>query len=54
MTRFAAAALATGRIEEFRVPVDGTFDSGIQNGVWAIRADLAKNTQLLREFIYQK
>jgi len=54
MTRYAAAALATSKIEEYRVPVDGTFDSGNEDGIWSIRADLDKNTQLLREFIYKK
>lgn len=39
-------------IKQFRVPVDGTFESGMQNGVWSIRPDFEKNTQLLHDFIY--
>ena len=39
-------------IEEFRVPVDGTYDSGTYNGVWSIRPNFSKNAQLLRDFIY--
>ncbi len=41
-----------GSVEQFRVPADGTFDSGTFNGVWCIKPNLDKNTQLLREFIY--
>lgn len=39
-------------IEQFRVPVDGTFESGIQNGIWSIRPDFEENTKLLHDFIY--
>lgn len=41
-----------GAVEGFRIPADGTFDSGIRDGVWRIDADLARNAELLREFIY--
>lgn len=39
-------------IEEFRVPADGTYESGTYNGVWSIRPNFSKNAQLLRDFIY--
>lgn len=39
-------------IGQFRIPADNTFKSGTFDGVWCIKADAAKNTQLLKEFIY--
>lgn len=39
-------------VGEYRVPVDGTFDSGTFNGVWCIKPDFEKNAKLLKEFIY--
>lgn len=39
-------------IEQYRIPADNTFNSGMQNGVWSIRPDFDKNEELLREFIY--
>lgn len=39
-------------VEQYRVPVDGTFDSGTFNGVWCIKPNFEKNTNLLRSFIY--
>ena len=39
-------------VEQFRVPAEGTFESGTFDGVWSIRPDLEKNQALLREFIY--
>ena len=39
-------------VEQFRVPADGTFESGTYDGVWSIRPNLEKNKVLLREFIY--
>lgn len=39
-------------IEQFRIPVDGTFDSGLINGTWKIVPDFDKNEKLLNEFIY--
>ena len=41
-------------VEQFRVPADGTFESGTFDGVWSIRPNLEKNQALLREFIYGK
>jgi LCP family protein required for cell wall assembly len=39
-------------VEQFRVPVDGTFDSGTFDGVWCIKPDFEKNTRLLHDFVY--
>lgn len=38
-------------IQQYRVPVDGTFTTGTVDKMWVIKADLEKNTQLLHEFI---
>lgn len=47
-----ALALDTERISEYRIPVDGAFESGTYSGVWKIKPNLEKNKRLLREFIY--
>ena len=39
-------------IQQNRIPVDGTFDSGMFGGTWMIKADFARNQELLKEFIY--
>jgi hypothetical protein len=39
-------------VEQYRIPADGTFDSGMFGGTWEIRPDFEKNTELLHEFIY--
>jgi len=39
-------------IGQFRVPADGTFESGTFDGTWMIRADFDKNRELLNDFIY--
>lgn len=39
-------------IPQLRIPADGTFDAGIKDGVWSIRPDFEKNTQLLHDFVY--
>lgn len=48
----AALVAETQDVGQFRIPVDGTFDSGILNGMWTIRPNFEKNTELLHEFIY--
>ena len=45
--------LDMGSVEQYRVPVDGTFDSGTFNGVWCIKPNFEKNTDLLHSFIYE-
>jgi LCP family protein required for cell wall assembly len=49
----AAGILRDGAsIQQYRIPADGAFTSGTQDGVWAITPNLEKNQKLLREFIY--
>lgn len=40
-------------VGQFRVPADGTFDSGTFNGVWCIKPNFEKNTRMLHSFIYE-
>lgn len=44
--------LDTSSIGQYRVPADGTFQSGMKDGTWSIRPDYEKNRELLRAFIY--
>ena len=39
-------------VTEFRIPADGTYDSGMYGSVWAIKPNFEKNAQKLHEFIY--
>ena len=39
-------------VEQYRIPADGTFDSGIFNGIWCIKPNFDKNRALLYDFIY--
>lgn len=39
-------------VEQNRLPVDGTFESGMFGSVWCIKPDFEENAQLLKEFIY--
>ena len=39
-------------VEQYRIPAEGAYKSGTFDGTWMIKADLEKNTQLLKEFIY--
>ena len=39
-------------IRQYRIPADGTYESGTYDGTWAIRPDLEENRRLLYEFIY--
>lgn len=39
-------------VEQYRIPADGAYTSGTFSGTWMIKADLAKNQQLLHQFIY--
>lgn len=40
-------------IVQYRIPVDGTFASGMFGTTWAIKPDFDQNTQMLYEFIYE-
>ena len=42
----------TTNIDELRLPVDGTFDSGIFDGVWCIKPNFSKNAEILYDYIY--
>lgn len=39
-------------IEQYRIPADGTFRSGLINGIWRIEPNFEENQTLLHEFIY--
>lgn len=39
-------------VQQYRIPADGAFQSGTFSGTWMIKPDLAKNQQLLHQFIY--
>ena len=39
-------------VAQYRIPVDGTFRSGMYNGVWLIAPNFEQNAELLHEFIY--
>lgn len=40
------------KVNEFRIPVDGTYSSGYIGSTWAIQPNFESNAQLLQEFIY--
>lgn len=46
------ASAISGGVEQFRIPADGTFDSGTYDGRWEIHPNFSKNIDLLHEFIY--
>ena len=39
-------------VEQLRLPADGTYQSGIINGLWKIVPDFSANQKLLHDFIY--
>lgn len=54
ITKLALMCMNTDmdNIEQFRIPADGTYESGMYSGTWCIKPNFAKNAQLLKEFIY--
>ena len=44
--------LDLNQIKQFRVPADGTYESGMYKGYWSIRPDFQKNAKLMHDFIY--
>lgn len=50
------AALRGGvrNMQQFRIPVDGTFVGETREGTWAMWADLPANRDALHDFIYEK
>ncbi|MBR6766868.1 MAG: LCP family protein [Clostridia bacterium] len=49
---FVGLQMDMDAIEQFRIPADGTYESGTYNGTWMIKANLEKNASLLKNFIY--
>lgn len=49
---YAGLKMDMESIQQYRIPVDGTYESGTYDGVWCIKADLNKNAKLLKSFIY--
>ena len=44
--------LDLGNLTQFRVPADGTYESGMFGGTWCIKPDFEANAKLLKAFIY--
>ena len=42
-----------GKLSEFRIPADGTFDAGMYGNTWCIKPDFEANKKALHEFIYE-
>jgi LCP family protein required for cell wall assembly len=40
------------KIQEMRLPAEGTYEAGMFGDVWCIKPDFKKNTKALHEFIY--
>ena len=40
------------KLSEFRIPADGTYDSGMYGNTWCIKPDFEANKTALHEFIY--
>ena len=49
----AGLQLDMDSVEQFRVPADGTFESGMYGSVWCIKPNFEKNKKLLHSFIYE-
>ena len=41
------------KLNEFRIPADGTFDAGMYGNTWCIKPDFEANKKALHEFIYE-
>ena len=39
-------------IQQLRIPIDGSYESGTYSGTWSIRPNFSKNAQALHDFIY--
>jgi LCP family protein required for cell wall assembly len=39
-------------VDQYRIPADGTFESGMKDGFWSIRPNFSKNKDLLHDFIF--
>ena len=49
-----ALGMDLNTIGELRLPADGTYDAGTYDGVWCIKPNFKKNTNILHEFIYEE
>ena len=47
-----AFSLDLDSVGELRLPADGTYDAGTFDGVWCIKPNFKKNTNILHDFIY--
>jgi len=41
------------KLSEFRIPADGTYDSGMSGNTWCIKPDFDANAEALHAFIYE-
>ena len=48
----AFMVMEVSEVGQNRIPADGTFQSGIFDGIWMIKPDLEKNREQLHTFIY--
>lgn len=46
------SGMESENIQQYRIPVDGTYKSGYYHDVWCIRPDFEANAELLHAFIY--
>lgn len=49
---YVGLQLDLSNVDQFRLPVDGTFESGIFDGLWCIKPNFEKNKAMLYDFIY--
>lgn len=49
---YTVMAMELNEVEQYRVPADGTYKSGMFDGMWLIKPDFEANARLLHEFIY--
>lgn len=54
LKQIAMASLVTDieEVAQFRIPAEGTYESGTFGGIWMIRPNFEKNQALLHDFIY--
>lgn len=54
ITSIALAGLTIdlGGAQQLRIPVDGTYESGMYGNVWCIKPNFEKNARQLHSFIY--
>lgn len=50
----AAMSMDPATVDQYRIPADGAYQSGTFSGTWMIKADLAKNAEILHSYIYEE